>query len=134
MDKATDDFNKSSHDLLEAEIRLNTVNIQIQEIERNIATLVSLEALLDENINVLQRSDIIAIVSEYRKALSDMKITRTKLSLARIERENCLKVQTYCEAMYKKAKKEYEKAFERMRNPLGNVIQGNFGRKKDGQE
>lgn len=133
MDKTQEELNKASHVLLDAEVRLNTVTIQIQDLERQIALLTSIEAHLKENIGVLQRKRVIIVASEYRKAITDLSTARTRLAFLRIDRENCLKIQGHSEFVYEKAKSEYEHAFKMLHEPMNNVIQGNFGR-TDGQE
>lgn len=129
MDKATEELNKSSHVLLDAEVRLNTITIQIQDLDRQIALLNSVAAHLEENISVLQRKRVIVMVSEYKKAKTDLNTCYNRRALLRVDRENQLKVQTHCQVMYDKAKWDYERAFDRIHNPPNNVIEGKFGRK-----
>lgn len=133
MDKAQDDLNKSSHVLLDAEVRLNTVRVQRQQLEKEIALLTMVEANLEENIRVLKRKRVIVMVNDFKKARSDLSTCRTRRAFLRVDRENCLKVERHAEAIYEKARAEYEQAFDRLHNPPNNVIYGNFGR-KDGQQ
>lgn len=129
MDKATEDFNKASHVLLDAEVRLNTVSVQVADLERQVALLNSVEAHLLENIGVLQRRRVIVMVSEFRKAKTDLNTCRARRSILRIDMDNCIKVQDHCQQIYDRAKQEYENAYNMLHNPPNNVI---VFRRKDG--
>ncbi|NJO48291.1 MAG: hypothetical protein HC840_01085 [Leptolyngbyaceae cyanobacterium RM2_2_4] len=133
MDKAQDDLNKASHVLLDAEVRLNTIRIQRQRLEKEIALLTMVEANLEENIRILKRKRVIVMVNDFRKARSDLGTCRTRRAFLRVDSENCLKVERHAEAVYEKVRAEYEKAFDRLHNPPNNVIYFDFGR-KDGQQ
>lgn len=130
MDKA-EELNKASHVVLDAEVRLNAVSLQIQELDREIALLNSVEKHLIENINVLQRKRAIVVVTEYKKARMDLNTARARLAFLRIDRQNCGRILEQCEIAYIKAKASYEEAFDNLHDPPNNVIQGAFG-KKDG--
>lgn len=130
MNKATEELNKASHVLLDAEIRLRTVNSQRLQIEKEIAILAFVEANLEENISILRRKRAIVMAHEYKKAMADLNTARNRRALLRIDRDQCLKVEVNTEKEYEKAKAEYELAFERLHNPRSNVIKVNFGSKK----
>jgi hypothetical protein len=132
MDKATEHFNKSSQILLEAEVKLNTICLQIADLDRQLALLNSVEAHLKENIGVLQRKRVIVMVNEFRKAKTDLNTCHVRQAFLRVDRENHLKVQTHCQIMYDKARYDYEQAFNMLHNPPNNVIEWDF-RRKDGQ-
>lgn len=128
MDK-TAELNRASHVLLDAEVKLSSVGIQIENLDRQIALLTSIEAHLEENINILRLKRVIVLVSEFKKAKEDLNTARTRRAFLRVDRENLLKMQTHYDMMYKKAKWDYERAYNLLYNPPNNVIQGNFGRK-----
>lgn len=133
MDKTTDELNKASHVLLDAEVRLKTVVSQRIQLEKEIALLTAVEANLEENIRVLKQKDAIIVASEYKKATSDLNTARVRRSFLRVDRENVLKIEGHAGFVYEKARADYEHIFSMIHNPPNNVIQGNFG-KKDGQE
>lgn len=129
MDRATEELNRASHVVLDAEIRLRTIVVQRQQIEKEIAILAFVEANLEENIRILTRKHAIVMASEYKKAVSDLKTARSRRAFLRIDRDNCLKVEKHAEVVYENAKAAYERAFELLHNPPNNVIVGNFGKK-----
>jgi hypothetical protein len=123
MDKATEDLNKASHVLLDADVRLKQVQAQRLQLEKEIALLNMIEANLTENIRVLQRKRVIVMVHEFRKALTDLNTARTRLAFLRVDRENVLKIERHTEMVYEKIKADYERCFDRLHNPPNNVIQ-----------
>lgn len=133
MDKRTEELNKASHVLLDAQVRLQTVRAQRLQLEKDIAMLVAVEANLEENIRVLKRKRAIVVASEYRKSRIDLGTCRTRMAFLRVDRENVLKVEKHTENVYEKAKADYERLFELIHNPPNNVIYVEFGR-KNGQE
>lgn len=133
MDKAAEELNKISHILLDTEIRLNTATIQVQDLDRQIALLNSLEAHLEENISTLKSMRATVMASEYKKAKYELHTARNKRAFLRMDRQNCIKMRAHWESVYEKVKLDYERCFERLHNPPDNVIKGNFGR-KNGQK
>lgn len=130
MDRATEDLNKASHVLLDAEVRLNQIVAQRRALEKEIALLNMIEANLEENIRVLKRRRTIVTVSDFRKATQDIGTARTRLAFIRVERENVLKVENHAQRGYNEAKVEYERCFELLHSPPNNVIQVDFTKKR----
>lgn len=133
MATITEELNKASHVLLEAEIRLRTVTIQIQQLEKDIAILTAVEINLEENISVLKRKRAIVIVNEYKKATIDLNTARNRRAFLRIDRENCLKIERKAEILYEKARDEHERIFKLIHSTPNNLIRLDF-RKKNGQK
>lgn len=121
-----EEFNKAAHALLEANVRLNTIRIQLEALERDIATLVNIELQILENINTLKRQKIVTLAVAYRKALENLNAARNRLAFFRIDRENVLKLMTKAEAVKIKAELIHNEKMELMRNPPSNVIDANF--------
>lgn len=105
----------------------------MQQLEKEIATLTSVEAHLEENIRVLKRRRVIVVAREFRKAQADLNTARNRRAFLRMDRENVLKIEKIAQEMYNKASADYKMAFDRLHNPSNNVIQVQFGR-KDGQQ
>ena len=125
-----EELEKIGNEIREQEIRFKTLEISIEGIEKEIATLHKLESHLMENIDHLKQSETIAIVNEFKKAKDDLVKTQNRLALLRIDKENQRRALQYAEDMLKKARKAYTKA---LKTPMNKVIQGKFGR-KDGQD
>lgn len=133
MDKAQEDFNKASHVLLDAEVRLNGVSVQIQQVERELALLKSIEANFEENIRVLKSRRVIVIASEFKKSLMGLDLAKNKQSLLRIDMDGLIKIEKAAQAEYEKARLIYDNAWNLLHNPPNNVIQVDFGR-RNGQK
>lgn len=125
-----EELEKIGNEIRVQEMRFKTLEISIEGIEKEIATLHSLESILLENIDHLKQSETIAIVNEFKKAKEDLVKTQNRLALLRIDKENQKRAIQYAEDMLEKAKKAYVKA---LKTPVNKVIQGKFGR-KDGQD
>lgn len=130
MDKLTEDLNKASHVLLEAEVKLNMIVAQRGILEKEISVMNMIEANLEENIRILKRRRIVVIASDFRKSTQDIETARARRAFLRMDRENILKIEKHAELQYNKAKLNYEQAFEILHNPPNNVIQF---RRRDGR-
>lgn len=131
MDKKSEEANRLSCALIEAEIRLRTVKTQIIGIDKEISIINSIEANLVENIQWLIKEKIIAVALEFKKAREDLKTARNRRAFLDIDKNSCLKVQKDLESAYNKVKLEYERALAGRYSPH-NVIQIDFVR-KDGK-
>lgn len=129
MDKATEDLNKSSHVLLDAQVNLQTIQAQILKIDKDLAMLIMVKANLEENIRVLKRRRAIVMASEFKKSTNDLITCENRMAFLRVDRENILKNEKYADGIYQKAKAEYERLLDLVQNPPDNVIYVDFGRK-----
>lgn len=134
MDKATEDLNRASHVLLDAQVRLQTIQAQILKIDKDLAMLTMVELNLEENIRVLKRRRAIVMASEYKKSLSDLNTCKTRMSFLRVDKENILKNEKHADTIYRKAREEYDRLLYLVHNPPNNVIYVDFGRKDDRQK
>lgn len=132
MDKATDDLNKASHAMLDAQVKLQQTQADRLKLEKEIALLNMIEANLEENIRILKRKRLIVTVVDFRKAKADLNTARTRRSFVRVDRENVMKLEKHNQDAYDKIKAEYERLFKRLHNPPNNVIHVDF-RRKDGK-
>lgn len=131
MDKATEDLNKSSHVLLDAQVNLQTIQAQILKIDKDLAMLTMVKANLEENIRVLKRRRAIVMASEFKKSVNDLSTCETRMAFLRVDRENILKNEKYADGIYQKARAEYERLLDLVQNPPDNVIYVDFGRKDE---
>lgn len=114
----------------DGEIRLQTVNVNINSLTKEIDQLENLENQLEENLKCLKKKSIIAIATEFKKAKEDLKKTKTRLISLKNDRENFKKAANDVEAVMKKAKEDMENL---KKNGDSNVLHGTFGRKDNGQ-
>lgn len=129
MDKATEDLNKHSHVLLDAQVNLQTIQASILKIEKDLAMLTMVKANLEENIRVLKRRRAIVMASEFKKSINDLETCETRMAFLRVDRENVLKNEKQADGIYQKAKAEYDRLLDLVQNPPDNVIYVDFGRK-----
>lgn len=123
MDKAAQELNKASHAVLDAELRLKTIQAQRTQLEKEIATLAFVEANLEENIRFLKNTRAIVMASEYKKATIDLATAKNRRAFLRIDRDNVLKIEKHAEANYERARAEYERAYDYIHNPPNNVLE-----------
>jgi chromosome segregation ATPase len=128
MDKATEDLNKYSHVLLDAQVNLQTIQAQVLKLDKEIAMLTMVEANLEENIRILKATRAIVMASEYKKSTNDLGTCRTRMAFVRVDRENILKNEKQASEVYEKTKAEYERLLDLVQNPPDNVIYVDFGR------
>jgi len=133
MDKASEDLNKASHTMLDAQVKLQQTQAERLKLDKEIALLNMIEANLEENIRVLKRKRLIVMVNDFKKASNDLNTARTRRAFLRVDRENVIKVEKHAQDLYDKAKAHYEHCFQMLHNPPNNVIQVDFTRRKNGQ-
>lgn len=129
MDKATEDLNKFSHTLLDAQVNLQTAQAAVLKIDKDLAILTMVKANLEENIRVLKRRRAIVMASEFKKSSDDLDTCETRMAFLRVDRENALKNENYADGIYQKVRAEYERLLDIVQNPPDNVIYVDFGRK-----
>ena len=122
------DLEKLDRTIKDGEIRLRTVRINIDILNREIAQLDELELTLLQNIQCLKEQKVIAIATEYKKAKEDLAKTKTKRISISNDRENFKKAVNEVELVMKKAKEE----IEAINKEGDNVLYAEFGRKANG--
>ncbi len=112
----------------DGEIRIRTVQNNIDQLTKEIDTLVTLEKQLEENVGCLKKKNVTVIATEFKKAKDDLARTKTRLINLGNERENFNKSLENAKQVMEKAREHIEK----LQKEENNVLQGKFGR-KDGQ-
>jgi hypothetical protein len=117
-----DSLSKASHELLGAEVRFNTIAIQIDKIDRELAMLLSVEISLEQNIRLLKRRKLVVLAVEYKKAKTDLKTVRSRQLILKNERNTILLLKKSAERVLNKAREKHEIALDLLNNPPPNVI------------
>lgn len=117
--------------LRNAESQLGTLRSITEIIQKEINSLTMLESQLEDNLICLRQRKIVAVANEFKKAREDLVKTRNRLAFLRIDRENQRKAIEKAEDIVVKARQTYN---DLLKKPENNVVQGNFGRKDDGQD
>ena len=118
------DLEKLDRVLKDGEVRLHTIKMNVEVIEREIAKLLDLESNLVDNIECLKLKRIVAIASEFKRAKEDLKKTRARLIELKNDREKCKKQNMEALRMIDMARGQIEKL-----SGDNNVVRGNFGKK-----
>lgn len=125
----TDELSKIDRSIKDADIRIKTVQMNLDALGKEIAKVMELERILRENVKYLKTQKIIAIAQEFKKAKEDLKKTQSRLMILKNDQERFKKSLKDAENFIKQARKDYEKIQEMGEN---NVL--NFkSRKKNGQ-
>lgn len=129
MSKATE-IDKLDRSIRDGEIRIRTVQSNIDQLTKEIETLSDLEKQLEENVKQLKKKKITVIATEFKKAKEDLAKTKVRLTHLGNERENFKKSAENAKKVMEQAREAMEKLKKTDDN---NVLQGKFGR-KNGQE
>lgn len=123
------DRDKADRAIKDAQIRLNTVKTNLDAIQKEIDTLLPIEATLEENVKFLKKTKVIALADEFRKAKAELAKTRIRLTILQNDRERFRKAFSDVEIYLAEAIKKYKELADIGDN---NVVRGKFGRKIDG--
>jgi chromosome segregation ATPase len=124
-----DDLSKIDRSIKDAEIRIRTVQINLDALDKEIYKVLDLEKILRENVKCLKSQKIIAIAQEFKKAKEDLKKSQSRLLILKNDQERFKKALKDAETFIKQATKDYEKLQKSGEN---NVL--NFkSRNKNGQ-
>jgi chromosome segregation ATPase len=113
----------------DAEIRLRTIKLHLEALEKEIDALSALEAQLEENFKYLKKNKVIALASEFKRTKEELRKVKSFLVMRRNDgdahRKACKAAVDYLGF----CKEKYDQLIKRGEN---NVVQGTFGRKSDG--
>lgn len=76
----------------DADSRMKTVSINVEALNKEIASLITLKATLEDNISCLKAKQVITIAQEFKKAKDDLGKTKHRLSTLSNDREHFVKV------------------------------------------
>lgn len=125
-----EDVLKLEREIKDTEIRIRTVRTNIVTQDRDIASLLTLEKTLSDNVGCLKKKQIIAIAQEFKKAKEDLTRTKTRIASLNNNRDDLIRAEKEMVDSLNLLTKELEKVNKSLEN---NVVQGKFGR-KSGQE
>jgi len=128
------EFHAAESAVIEAEAKLKSIGIALEGLEKEIGILTVVEGNLLANLNTLRRKEIIPLADQYRKAKSDLNVAQTRLSFLRVDRETHLRAKEKAEKNVEKMRERLQWAWKKLYEQVNNVVQGNFGRRNDGQE
>jgi DNA repair exonuclease SbcCD ATPase subunit len=113
----------------DAEIRLRTIKLHLEALEKEIDALSTLEAQLEENFKYLKKNKVIALASEFKRTKEELQKVKSFLVMRRNDGDAHRKAYKAAVDHLDFCKEKYDQLIKRGEN---NVIQGTFGRKSDG--
>lgn len=122
----TDEIHKADRQRIDSEIRLNTIRISVDVIDREISILSIREIELKENLNYLKNSKIITLAAEYRKIKEELLTVQRRIKILIVERESRTRDFLSTQQVARQAVALYEHLTA---PPKNNVL--SFGRKDD---
>lgn len=120
------DLDKADRAIKDLSIKLSTVKMNLDAIQREIDTVSSVETALEDNVRFLKKNKIVAMAEEYRKAKSELVKTRIRMTCLQNDRERYRKAYREVELLLEDAQKKYGEIQSIGDN---NVVRGKFGRK-----
>lgn len=114
----------------DAEIRLRTIRLHLEALEKEIDALSTLETQLEENFKYLKKNKVIALASEFKRTKEELHKVKSLLIMRRNDRDAHRKACKGADDFLISCKERYDRLIKQGEN---NVIQGTFGRKSDGQ-
>lgn len=123
-----EELDKADKEIKQADIRLKTVKINLDAIEKDLEELLNLETRLQDNIKFLKKKNIVAMANEYKKAKEDLVRTKARLIIVRKERNDVTKAYHNMELLIYNAKTAYISSVKGNEN---NVFHGKFGKKNE---
>jgi chromosome segregation ATPase len=113
----------------DAEIRLRTIKLHLEALEKEIDALSTLEAQLEENFKYLKKNKVITLASEFKGTKEELQKVKSFLIMRRNDRDAHRKAYKVADDHLGFCKEKYSQLIKQGEN---NVIQGTFGRKSDG--
>lgn len=119
-----EDLAQLDRSIRDATIRYNTLSVCADGLRRELTQLELLEVTLMENIECLKQQKIVAIASEYKKALADLAKCRTQMTVLKSNLAQQNKAKAESDTLLTRLQAEQDKL-----NNDRVVLYGNFGRK-----
>jgi chromosome segregation ATPase len=123
------ELEKHDRAIKDANVRSSTVKMNMEILDREIASLDQAELDLEENISVLKQQKIVAMADQYKKAKEELKKVRTRLIASKNEREDYRKALDHVNQVIQQSVDAIEKI---KRDGDNNVLHANFGKKDHG--
>jgi chromosome segregation ATPase len=115
----------------DAQDRAESLQTNLNRIDRDIDLLIHVKKGLDENLSILKRRQIITVAIEYRKVKEDINKANTNLTTSRINRNNIEHSLAQANKFVVECRDKYLSAME---NHKPKVIEVDFGRNSGRQD
>lgn len=121
-----EEFERLDRTLKDTEVRIRTTQSHIYSLDRELASLMSIEITLKENIKCLKTKQIVAIVQEFKKSKEELKRAQSRIQVLKTDKSVFIKDIKNLETILETTKAGLGKLQE-----LNNVLTFTGG-KKDG--
>ncbi len=121
---------KAERAIKDAEIRLRTLEVSLDDVQKEVYRLQAHKITLEDNIKFLKARAIVASTAEFKKIKADLAAVSARLKLFLTNKNDHEKAKKQLESYLLEAKKKYDKLTA---SPENNVFFYNFG-DQDGQE
>lgn len=108
----------------DGEIRLKSIEINVEQIYKEIAVLEPRKNELQQNIEFIKSGEALPIAHEYKKTKSELSKTTARLILIKSDYRKAVQACKDVEEILQKFKKDYEDLVKTSEN---NVLRPNFG-------
>jgi hypothetical protein len=125
------EIDRAERAIKDAEIRLYTIQNQLNAIDMEYARLINIQYLIENNIVNLKKEKVIALAGSYKKAKMELMKVQAHINIVGNNKTAVTRMRNDAQVFLDRCKKEYDNMLESFKN---NVLFGNFGRRdKDGQ-
>jgi chromosome segregation ATPase len=119
-----EELDKLDKAIKDAELRLKSIECNVEQIDKEIAVLEPRKNELEQNIEFHKKPDTIPIAHEFKKARAELSKIKARLILIVFDRKKALQACKDIEQILQKFKKDYAELIKTNDN---NVLSPNFG-------
>jgi chromosome segregation ATPase len=124
-----EELDKLDRGIKDAQIRLKSIEANIEQIDKEIAGLGPRKNELEQNIEFHKKAETVPIAQEYKKAKAELTKIKSRLSLITSDRQKADEACQQVSQIINKFKKDHQ---ELLKNSDDNILTLTFGGKKRG--
>lgn len=122
-----EELDKLDRAIKDAEIRLKSIESNIEQIDKEIAVLSPRKTELEQNIEFHKKANTVPIAHEYKKSKSELSKTKARLILITSDRKKAAQAVKDIQEIIEKFKRDYAELLKTSEN---NVLKVMFGAKR----
>lgn len=122
-----EELDKLDRAIKDADMRLKSIQTNIEQIDKEIAVLSPRKTELEQNIEFHKKANTVPIAHEYKKSKAELSKTKARLILITSDRKKAAQAVKDIEEIIEKFKRDHA---ELMRTSENNVLRVMFGAKR----
>jgi predicted nucleic acid-binding Zn-ribbon protein len=122
-----EELDKLDRAIKDAEIRLKSIQLAVEQIDKEISVLGPRKLELEQNIEFHKKPKSVPLAQEYKKAKTELSKIKSRLTLITTDRGKAKDACEDVKAIIEKFKRDYQKLLETSEN---NIVKGTFGGKR----